>query len=205
MCSERRSGGGCPNRDHTRHQDLQAARHRHDVGTATTADVLQFQLDLATALQALIQARITAEPTRMSWAVGGIDGASEALREGTYDPTPLSLPDSAIVTLACARRRRCGRLAIHRARPMRPSRPPAPSTSHADPRRQLHVGVHAVTNGNLVPGWPLTWAPVSRSSRVPARGHVGGASAASYAATYAARDAERNARSQAHALLGAVV
>jgi outer membrane protein len=188
-------------------QDLQAARHRRDVGTATTADVLQFQLDLATALQALIQARINRRTNAYELGrLAGIDGAAEALREGTYDPTPLSLPDSAIVTLAV--REAPALLAARDSSRAADAALVAARTQYV-PTLTLggsYTWVYTpATNGNLVPGWAVdlgTSFPIFNGFLREAS--VERASAASYAATYAARDAERNARSQAHALLGAV-
>jgi outer membrane protein len=189
------------------HQDLQAARHRHDVGTATTADVLQFQLDLATALQALIQARINRQTNAYELGrLAGINGAAEALREGTYDPTPLSLPDSAIVTLAVREAP-----ALRAARDSSRAADAALAAARTQYVPTLTLGgsytwvYTPVTNGSLVPGWAIdlgTSFPIFNGFLREAS--VERASAASYAATYAARDAERNARSQAHALLGAV-
>jgi outer membrane protein len=189
------------------HQDLQAARHRHEVGTATTADVLQFQLDLATALQALIQARINRRTNAYELGrLAGIDGAAEALREGTYDPTPLSLPDSAIVTLAVREAP-----ALRAARDSSRAAEAALAAARTQYVPTLTLGgsytwvYTPATSGNLVPGWAVdlgTSFPIFNGFLREAS--VERASAASYAATYAARDAERNARSQAHALLGAV-
>jgi outer membrane protein len=189
------------------HQDLQAARHRHEVGTATPSDVLQFQLDLAQALQALIQARINRRTNAYELGrLAGIDGASDALREGQYDPTPLSLPDSAIVTLAVREAP-----ALRAARDSSRAADAALAAARTQYLPTLTLGgsytwvYTPVTNGNLVPGWAVdlgTSFPIFNGFLREAS--VERASAASYAATYAARDAERNARSQAHALLGAV-
>lgn len=189
------------------HQDLQAARHRREVGTSTPADVLQFELDLATALQALIQARINRRSN--AYELGrlvGIEGAADAVREGTYDPVPLNLSDSAIVVLA-----------VHQAPTLLAARDSsrAADAALAAARTQYvptltlggsYTWVNTpVTSGSLVPGWAIdvgTSFPIFNGFLREAT--VERASAASYAATFAARDAERNARSQAHALLGAV-
>ena len=189
------------------HQDLESARHRHEVGTATPADVLQFQLDLATALQTLIQARINRRTNAYELGrLSGIDGAADALREGDYNPTALSLPDSTIVALA-----------VHQAPALLAARDSsrAADAALAAARTQYiptltlggsYTWVYTpVTSGTLVPGWAVdlgTSFPIFNGFLREAT--VERASAASYAATYAARDAERNARSQAHALLGAV-
>jgi outer membrane protein len=189
------------------HQDLLAARHRHEVGTATPADVLQFQLDLATALQVLIQARINRGTNAYELGrLAGIDGAAEALREGTYDPTPLSLPDSAIVALAVR-----DAPALLAARDSSRAADAALAAARTQYLPTLTLGgsytwvYTPVANSNLVPGWAIdlgTSFPIFNGFLREAS--VERASAASYAATVAARDAERNARSQAHALLGAV-
>jgi outer membrane protein len=189
------------------HQDLESARHRHEVGTATPADVLQFQLDLATALQTLIQARINRRTNAYELGrLAGIDGAADALREGTYDPTPLSLPDSTIVMLAVREAP-----ALLAARDSSRAADAALTAARTQYLPTLTLGGSytwvntPVTNGGLVPGWAIdlgTSFPIFNGFLREAS--VERASAASYAATYAARDAERNARSQAHALLGAV-
>jgi outer membrane protein len=128
------------------------------------------------------------------------------LREGDYNPTPLSLPDSTIVALA-----------VHQAPALLAARDSsrAADAALAAARTQYiptltlggsYTWVYTpATSGTLVPGWAVdlgTSFPIFNGFLREAT--VERASAASYAATYAARDAERNARSQAHALLGAV-
>jgi len=188
-------------------EDLRAARHRREVGTATPADVLQFELDLATALQTMIQARINRRTNAYELGrLAGIDGAAEATREGAYEPAPLTLPDSAIVTLAV--REAPSLLA---ARDSSRAAEAAVSAARTQYVPTLTLGgsytwvKSPVVTGSLLPGWAIdlgTNFPIFNGFLREAT--VERASAASYAARFAARDAERNARSQAHALLGAL-
>ncbi len=188
-------------------EDLRAARHRREVGTSTPADVLQFELDLATALQALIQARINRRTN--AYELGrlvGINGAADVTREGSYQPTPLALSDSAVVALAVGHAP-----SLLAARDSSRAAEAALTAARTQYVPTLTLGGSytwvntPVVTGSLVPGWAVdlgTSFPIFNGFLREAT--VERASAAAYAARYAARDAERNARSQAHALLGAI-
>jgi outer membrane protein len=82
-------------------EDAREAARRHDVGTATTAEVLQFQLDFNTARVAHLQAQIDLR----SGAFGlgrliGVDGAAAAVNDRNTEVRRPLLPDSAIIALA---------------------------------------------------------------------------------------------------------
>lgn len=187
--------------------DLRAARHRREVGTATPADVLQFELNLATAFQTLIQARINHRA--YGYQLGrlvGIDQSVDALREGTYNPTPLALSDSEVVALAL--RQAPLLLATRDSSRAADAAVTAAKTQYVP---TLTLGGSytwysgpAVTLG-LPPGWAIdigTSFPIFNGFLRETT--VERAAAISYAARFAARDAERLTRAQAQTLLGAV-
>lgn len=83
-------------------EDLRAAQHRHLVGASTPADVLQFELNLNAARQALLQAITNRRSDAYTLGrLAGIAGAAESDRANApLAPSPLALSDSAIVALA---------------------------------------------------------------------------------------------------------
>ncbi len=187
--------------------DLRAAQHRREVGTATPADILQFELNLATAFQALIQARINQRSNAYELGrLAGLDLSVDSRREGPYDPTPLAVSDSEVLALA-----------LRTAPTLLASR----DSSHAADAAVAAAKTQYLPTLTL--GGSYTWysAPVVAASPGPGwavdigttfpifngflrEAVVERALARSYAARYAARDAERFTRSQAQSLLGAV-
>ncbi len=82
-------------------EDARQAGRRRQVGTATPADVLQFQLLLNNARVLLAQAAV--QRRGAAYALGrltGVPGAVEARVDTAIVPRPLRLSDSAIVLLA---------------------------------------------------------------------------------------------------------
>jgi outer membrane protein TolC len=187
--------------------DVRAAIHRHEVGTATPADVLQFEYNLATAREALIQAQISHKSD--AYALGrlaGLDIAVGATRESDYEPTPLSLPDTAIVSLALREApilvaakdsARAAAAALYSARTQY-----GPTISVAGSYSWYS---QPVTLGSTRPGWALdvgTSYPIFNG--FVREDNVERASASHYVAEVTARDAQRYTRAQAQALLGGV-
>ncbi len=188
-------------------EDLRVAQHRRAAGTATPADVLQFELNLNAARQALLQA-ITNRRSD-AYALGrlaGLTGAAEATREGTLDPTPLALSDSAIMALAATNApmlvaardsARAADAAIYAAR-----------TAYVPVVRvgaSYTVERAATVFSTLRPGWAFDVGTVFPIFNGFVREDVlERAAALRSVAHVAARDAERSARAQAEALVGAV-
>ena len=188
--------------------DLRAAVHRHDVGTATPADVLLFQFNLATARLALIQALINRRTD--AYALGRLAGLSIAIdgtrTDSTYNPTPLALPDSAIVALAL--RSAPTLVAAHDSARAAGAAVVAARTQYG-PTLQVDGSYtwfnQAATIGSTRPGWAVdvgTSYPLFNG--FVREDAVERASAARYVAQITERDAERNTRALAVALLGAV-
>jgi outer membrane protein len=188
--------------------DLRAAIHRHDVGTATPADVLLFEYNLSTARLALIQAQINRRSD--AYALGRLAGMSEAIdgirTERSYDPTPLALPDSAIVSLAL--RQAPTLVAAHDSARAASAGVTAARTQYA-PTLQVDGSYawfsQAATIGSSRPGWALdlgTSYPIFNG--FVREDAIERAAAARYVAQVTERDAERNTRALAVALLGAV-
>jgi outer membrane protein len=188
-------------------EDLRAARHRRDVGTATPADVLQFELNLATAFQTLIQARINQRSYAYDLGrLAGLDESVDAQREGTYDPTPLALPDSGVIALAL---RQAPMLLASRDSSSAADAAVAAARTQYAPTLTLGGSYTwystMAVNASPAPGWAIdigTSFPIFNGFLREAT--VERASALSYAARYAAQDAERFTRAQAQSLLGAV-
>jgi outer membrane protein len=188
-------------------QDARAAVHRREVGTATPADVLQFEYNLAAAREALIQAQINHRSD--AYALGRLAGfelAIGATRESDYEPTPLPMPDTAIIALALSEApillasrdsARAARAAVYSA------------TTQYGPTISV-AGSYSwysqpATLGSTRPGWGLdvgTSYPVFNG--FVREDAIERAHASSYVAEVTARDAERYTRAQAQALLGAV-
>jgi outer membrane protein TolC len=187
--------------------DVRAAIHRREVGTATPADVLQFEYNLAQAREALIQAQISHKSD--AYALGrlaGLDIAVGATRESDYEPTPLSLPDTAIVSLALREApilvaaqdsARAAAAALYSARTQY-----GPTISVAGSYSWYS---QPVTLGSNRQGWALdvgTSYPIFNG--FVREDNVERASASHYVAEVTARDAQRFTRAQAQALLGGV-
>lgn len=84
-------------------EDARAAGRRRAVGTATPADVLQFQLLLNNARVQLVQSAV--QRRAAAYELGrltGVAGAVEARLDAPVEPRPLPLGDSALVALALA-------------------------------------------------------------------------------------------------------
>ena len=187
--------------------DARAAIHRREVGTATPADVLQFLFNLAAAREALIQAQINHRAD--AYALGrlaGLDVAIDGTRESNYEPTPLPLPDTAIVSLALREApilvaaqdsARAAKAALYSARTQY-----GPTLSVAGSYSWYAV---PTTLGSTRPGWGLdvgtTYPIFNGFVREDA---VERAHASSYVADVTERDAVRFTRAQAQALLGAI-
>jgi outer membrane protein TolC len=188
-------------------EDLRAAQHRRAVGAATPADVLQFELNLNTARQQLLQA-ITNRRSD-AYALGrlaGIEGPAEAQRGAPLDPTPLALSDTAVIALAvmaaptlvaAVDSARAANAAVWAAR-----------TQYL-PTVRLgggYTAVRTVVPGSTIqPGWQVQLGTVFPLFNGFVReDQVERTQAAREVARITARDAERNARAQAEALLGGV-
>jgi outer membrane protein TolC len=187
--------------------DLRAAVHRREVGTATPADVLQFQYNLALAREALIAALINRRSD--AYALGrlaGLDIAVEGTRTSTYDPTPLALPDTAIIALA-----------LEQAPVLLASKDSARAAAAAVASARSQYGPTLSVAGsytwydqpNIVLATRSGWALDVGTSYAIFNGFVREreieqASAANYVAQVSQRDAVRNTRAQAQALIGAV-
>jgi outer membrane protein TolC len=188
-------------------EDLRAAEHRRAVGAATPADVLQFELNLNTARQQLLQA-ITNRRSD-AYALGryaGLEGPAEAERGVPLDPTPLALSDTAIISLAITAAptlvaavdsERAATAAVWAAR------------SQYLPTVRLGGGYTAVQTvvptSTIQPGWQVQLGTVFPIFNGFVReDQVEQAQAAREVARVTARDAERNARAQGEALVGGV-
>ena len=188
-------------------EDLRAAEHRRTVGAATPADVLQFELNLNTARQQLLQA-ITSRRSD-AYALGryaGLEGPAEAQRDAPLNPTPLALSDTAIIALAITAAptlvaaldsERAANAAVWAAR------------SQYLPTVRLGGGYTAVQTviptSTIQPGWQVQLGTVFPIFNGFVReDEVERTQAARDVARITARDAERNARAQAEALIGAV-
>jgi outer membrane protein len=187
--------------------DARAAIHRREVGTATPADVLQFEYNLAFAREQLIQAQINHKSD--AYALGrlaGLDIAVDGTRESDYEPTPLPLADTAIVSLALREApilvaaqdsARAARAALYSARTQW-----GPTISVAGDYSYFSV---PATVGSTRPGWGLdvgTSYPIFNG--FVREDAVERAHASSYVAEVTARDAQRFTRAQVQALLGGV-
>jgi outer membrane protein len=187
--------------------DARAAIHRREVGTATPADVLQFEYNLAFAREQLIQAQINHRSD--AYALGRLAGLNNAIggtRESDYEPTPLNLPDTAIITLALQEAptllaaqdsARAARAGLYSARTAY-----GPTLSVAGSYTYYSV---PVTLGSTRAGWGLdvgTSYPIFNG--FVREDNIERARASSYVAEVTQRDAYRYTRAQAEALLGAV-
>lgn len=187
--------------------DVRAAIHRREVGTATPADVLLFEYNLSAAREALIQAQITHRSD--AYALGrlaGMDIAIDGTREGNYEPTPLPLPDTAIVSLALREApilvaaqdsARAAQAALYSAKTQY-----GPTISVAGSYSWYS---QPVTVGSTRPGWGLdvgTSYPIFNG--FVREDNVERARASHYVAQVTERDALRFTRAQAQSLLGAI-
>ena len=187
--------------------DLRFGQHRRSVGTATPADVLQFELNLNTARQTLLQA--ISNRRSDAYALGrlaGVNGAAEARREGSIEPVRLLLSDSEIVALAAT------------DAPMlvasRDSARAADAATYAARTQYVPVvrvgasytvAQYTSVLSTLRPGWAFDVGTVFPIFNGFVReDDIERAAAARTVAHVSARDAERNARAQAEALLGTV-
>jgi outer membrane protein len=187
--------------------DARAAIHRREVGTATPADVLQFEYNLAAAREALIQAQINHRSD--AYALGrlaGMDIAVGAVRESDYEPTPLPYSDTAIVSIA-----------LHDAPILIAAQDSARAARAATYSAYTQYGPtvsvagsyswysQPATLGSTRPGWGLdigTSYPIFNG--FVREDNVQRARSSQYVAEVTMRDAERYTRAQVEALLGAV-
>jgi outer membrane protein len=191
-------------------EDARVAGRRHDVGTATPADVLQFELNLNSARVALVQA--STQRQTASYALGrltDIDGAVEATSSDSLIPRPLALSDSAIVALAI----REGP-AIVAARDSADAASAAATAERTTYAPTLRFGTsytvtrqqNAIVTSNVSrSGWALgvsTSYPIFNG--FVRNFEVARADAAASLARSVARDAERAARADAERLLGSI-
>ncbi len=191
-------------------EDARAAGRRHEVGTATPADVLQFELNLNNARVSLVQA--STERQSAAFALGrltGVDGAVEALPDDSLDPRPLALPDSAIVALAIREgpaivaARDSADAASAAATAERTTYAPTLrlGTSYTVARQQNAI----ITSGTARQGWAFGLSTSYPIFNGFVRNYqVTRADAAASLARTVARDAERAARADAERLLGAI-
>jgi outer membrane protein len=191
-------------------EDARAAGRRRDVGTATPADVLQFELNLNNARVALVQA--STERQSAAFALGrltDIDGAVEATPDDSLFPRPLALSDSAIVALAI----REGP-AIIAARDSADAASAAATAERTTYAPTLRLGTSytvvrqqntVVTSGSIRSGWALGLSTSYPIFNGFVRNYdVTRADAAASLARTVARDAERAARADAERLLGTI-
>lgn len=187
--------------------DARAAIHRREVGTATPADVLQFEYNLAAAREALIQAQINHRSD--AYALGrlaGMDIAIDGVRESDYEPTPLPFSDTAIVSMA-----------LHDAPILVAAQDSARAARAATYSAYTQYGPtisvagsyswysQPVTLGSTRPGWGLdvgTSYPIFNG--FVREDNIQRARSSQYVAEVTMRDAERFTRAQVQALLGAV-
>jgi outer membrane protein TolC len=187
--------------------DLRAAVHRREVGTATPADVLQFEYNLALAREALISALINRRSD--AYALGrlaGLDVAIEGTRTGTYDPTPLALPDTAIVSLALSQ---APILLASKDSARAAAAAVASARSQYGPTLSVAGSYTWYDQPNIVLATRSGWALDVGTSYAIFNGFVRErqieqAAAANYVAQVSQRDAVRNTRAQVQALIGAV-
>jgi outer membrane protein len=191
-------------------EDARAAGRRHDVGTATPADVLQFELNLYNARVSLVQASTQRQTS--AYALGrltGIDGAVEAMPDDSLLPRPLALTDSAVVALAIREgpaivaARDSADAASAAAAAERTTYAPTIrlGTSYTVARQQSTV----VTSSSVRSGWALGLSTSYPIFNGFVRNYqVTRANAAASLARTVARDAERAARADAERLLGSI-
>jgi outer membrane protein len=191
-------------------EDARAAGRRHDVGTATPSDVLQFELNLNNARVSLVQA--STQRQSAAYALGrltDIDGAVEAIPDDSLFPRPLALPDSAIVALAIREgpaivaARDSADAASAAAAAERTTYAPTIrfGTSYTVARQQSTV----VTTSSVRSGWALGLSTSYPIFNGFVRNYdVTRANAAASLARTVARDAERAARANAEGLLGTI-
>lgn len=187
--------------------DARAAIHRREVGTATPADVLQFEYNLAAAREQLIQAQINHRAD--AYALGRLAGMNIAIdgaREGNYEPTPLPYADTTIISIALREAptllasqdsARAARAGLYSARTQW-----GPIVSVAGSYSWYS---QPATLGSTRPGWGLdvgTSYPIFNG--FVREDAVERAHASAYVADVSARDAERFTRAQAQGLLGQV-
>jgi outer membrane protein len=191
-------------------EDARAAGRRRDVGTATPADVLQFELNLNNARVSLVQA--STQRQAAAYALGrltDIAGAVEAIPDDSLYPRPLALPDSAIVALAI----REGP-AIVAARDSADAASAAATAERTTFAPTLRIGtsytVSRQQNAVVTPipvrsGWALGLSTSYPIFNGFVRNYqVMRADAAASLARTVARDAERAARADAERLLGTI-
>jgi outer membrane protein len=191
-------------------EDARAAGRRHDVGTATPADVLQFELNLNNARVSLVEASTQRQSS--AFALGrltDIDGAVEAASDDSLMPRPLALPDSAIVALAI----REGP-AIVAARDSAAAAKAAATAERTTYAPTIRVGTSytvartqnaIVTSSAVRPGWALGLSTSYPIFNGFVRSYeVTRADAAASLARTVAHDAERAARADAERLLGSI-
>jgi outer membrane protein len=187
--------------------DVRAAIHRREVGTATPADVLLFEYNLAAARESLISAQINHRAD--AYALGrlaGEDVAIDGTRESNYEPTPLPLADTAIVSLALREApiliaaqdsARAAKAALYSARTQY-----GPTISVAG---SYSYYSEPVTIGSTKAGWGLdvgTSYPIFNG--FVREDNIERAHASQYVAQVTEKDALRYTRAQAQALLGAI-
>jgi outer membrane protein len=192
-------------------EDARAAGRRHEVGTATPADVLQFELNLNNARVSLVQA--STQRQTAAYALGrltDIDGAVEAIPDDSLYPRPLALSDSAIVALAI----REGP-AIVAARDSADAAGAAAAAERTTYAPTLRLGTSytvarqqqsaVVTSSSVRSGWAVGLSTSYPIFNGFVRNYdVTRANAAASLARTVARDAERAARADAEGLLGTI-
>jgi outer membrane protein len=188
-------------------EDVRQAQRRLDVGTEIRADILQLELNLNQARQTLLQATIARRSA--AYELGrqaGLTGPVEAQRPPDLDPTPLALPDTAVVSLAM---RAAPSLVAARDSALAARAAVAASRTEYVPVVRLGASYTVANTGVLVgavrPGWAFdvgTEFPIFNGFvREEA---IERAEAGAIVARTIQRDAERETRAQVENQLGAL-
>ena len=186
-------------------EDARQAGRRRAVGTATPADVLQFELLLNNARVAFAQAAI--QRRAAAYALGrltGVPGAVEARQDTAIVPRPLSLPDTAIVALAL---REAPTLVAARDSATAAGAGVTAARAQYLPTIRLGTSYTVAKSGLALAGARPGWAVALTTSYPLFNGNVREyqverAAAALQVAQVSASDAEREARSEVERRLG---
>ena len=188
-------------------EDAREAERRHEVGTATTDEVLQFAVDLATARTTVLQAEI--DRRSGAYALGrliGLDGGVLPTDDGSGAVRELMLSDSAIVALATT-----AAPTLLAARDSAAAAQAANVAAHAEYLPTIRVGTaytftrSGVENSATRPGWAVgisTTYPIFNG--FVREYDAQRASEASKLARTTARDAHHKILADVKELLGAV-
>ncbi|HEY0777192.1 MAG TPA: TolC family protein [Gemmatirosa sp.] len=186
-------------------EDARQAGRRRAVGTATPADVLQFELLLNNARVAYAQAAIQRRASAYTLGrLTGVPGAVEARIDTAIIPRPLALADTAIVLLAL---RDAPTLVAARDSARAAEAGITAARAQYFPTIRLGTSYTMAPNGLAITGARPGWAVALTTSYPIFNGGVREydyerATAASQLAQVTASDAEREARSEVERRLG---